>query len=186
MPTQFAWYPTKDFWQQEQGILAYLIMHGADSKEKEFLGLGRECAAFWNLFFLDRDRQGIFFRTGENGYPIIEGIYGQKGGHSISGYHAFELNYLAHLYIRSFVASENDDNGFCLYFKLSPHRDQESINVLPDFFPPGQLRIAAIRVDGVDRTDELVPANPNDFQVRIGTADREVELAVEFVAQITH
>jgi mannose/cellobiose epimerase-like protein (N-acyl-D-glucosamine 2-epimerase family) len=186
MPTQFAWNPTKDFWQQEQGILAYLIMHGADPKEKEFLTLARECTAFWNLFFLDRDRQGIFFRTGENGFPITQGIYGQKGGHSISGYHAFELNFLAHLHIRSFVVSENDDNGFCLYFKLSPHRDQESVNVLPDFFPPGQLRITAIRVDGVDRTDELVPANPNDFQICIETSERWMELAVEFTAQITH
>jgi mannose/cellobiose epimerase-like protein (N-acyl-D-glucosamine 2-epimerase family) len=183
IPTQFAWYPTKDFWQQEQGILAYLIMHGADQNEKEFLKLARESAAFWNLFFLDRDRQGIFFRTTENGYPIVEGVYGQKGGHSISGYHAFELNYLAHLYMRSFVAGRDGDNGFCLYFKLSPQRDQESINVLPDFFPPGQLRITAIRVDGVDCTDELVPANPNDFQIRIGASDRQVELAVELTAQ---
>jgi hypothetical protein len=69
---------------------------------------------------------------------------------------------------------------------LSPHRDQESINVLPDFFPPGQLRITAIRVDGVDRTDELVPANPNDFQIPIGNSHHEVELAVEFTAHITH
>ena len=29
MPTQFAWGATKDFWQQEQGILAYLILYGA-------------------------------------------------------------------------------------------------------------------------------------------------------------
>ena len=193
IPTQFSWYPTKDFWQQEQGILAYLIMHGAEHDESEFLKLAREATAFWNLFFLDRDRQGIFFRTSENGYPIIQGAYGQKGGHSVSGYHAFELNYLAHLYMRSFVAGHplhqadgpSGDNGFCLYFRLSARRDQESINVLPDFFPPGHLRITAIRVDGVDRTEDLLPANPNDFQICIGTADCPVELAVEFTAQLT-
>jgi mannose/cellobiose epimerase-like protein (N-acyl-D-glucosamine 2-epimerase family) len=181
MPTQFAWGSTKDFWQQEQGILAYLILHGAEPSEKEFLELARESLSFWNLFFLDRDRQGIFFRTSEDGVPITEGSYGQKGGHSISGYHAFELNYLAHLYIRSFViAEEADDNGFCLYFKLSPNRDQESINVLPDFFPPGLVRITSIRVDGVDRTDDLAPANPNDFQIPLETSERPIELAVEF------
>ena len=105
------------------------------------------------------------------------------GGHSISGYHAFELNFLAHLYTRSYViADKNDDNGFCLYFKeLSPHRDQTSINVLPDFMPPGLVRIASVRVDGIDRSDDLVPDNPNDFQIHIGASAETVELVVGFV-----
>ena len=37
MPTQFAWETTKDFWQQEQGILAYLILHGATANDKQYL-----------------------------------------------------------------------------------------------------------------------------------------------------
>lgn len=182
MPTQFAWGSTKDFWQQEQGILAYLILHGAEEGDKEFLSLARESIAFWNLFFLDRDRQGIFFRTTTDGLPVIQGAYGQKGGHSISGYHAFELNFLAHLYTRSYVITDkDDDNGFCLYFKLSPHRDQTSVNVLPDFFPPGLVRIAGVRVNGVDRSDDLMPTTANDFQIQIGPSADAVELAVEFV-----
>ncbi len=181
MPTQFAWGCTKDFWQQEQGILAYLILHGAEQGDKEFLALARELMAFWNLFFLDRDRQGIYFRTTADGLPIVQGAYGQKGGHSISGYHAFELNYLAHLYIRSYViADKDDDNGFCLYFKLSPRRDQTSINVLPDFLPPGLVRIAGVRVDGVDRTSDLAPTNANDFQIQVGGSADPVELVVQF------
>lgn len=182
MPTQFAWGSTKDFWQQEQGILAYLILHGAEDGDKEFLSLARESIAFWNLFFLDRDRQGIFFRTTANGLPVIQGAYGQKGGHSISGYHAFELNFLAHLYTRSYViADKDDDNGFCLYFKLSPHRDQTSINVLPDFFPPGLVRISGVRVNGVDRSEDLAPNSANDFQIQVGPSAEPVELVVEFV-----
>ena len=181
MPTQFAWGCTKDFWQQEQGILAYLIMHGADPDDREFIALARELMAYWNLFFLDRDRQGIYFRTTADGLPVIQGAYGQKGGHSISGYHAFELNFLAHLYIRSYViADRSDDNGFCLYFKLSPHRDQTSVNVLPDFFPPGLVRVANVRVNGVDRSSDLAPTNANDFQIQIGAAAEPVELVVEF------
>lgn len=182
MPTQFAWGSTKDFWQQEQGILAYLILHGAEEGDTEFLSLARESIAFWNLFFLDRDRQGIFFRTTANGLPVVQGAYGQKGGHSVSGYHAFELNFLAHLYTRSYViADKDDDNGFCLYFKLSPHRDQTSINVLPDFFPPGLIRISGVRVNGVDRSEDLAPNNANDFQIQIGPSAEPVELVVEFV-----
>lgn len=181
MPTQFAWGCTKDFWQQEQGILAYLILHGAEQGDKEFIALARELMAFWNLFFLDRDRQGIYFRTTTDGLPVVQGAYGQKGGHSVSGYHAFELNFLAHLYIRSYViADKDDDNGFCLYFKLSPHRDQTSVNVLPDFFPPGLVSISGVRVDGVDRTSDLAPTNANDFQIQIGASAQSVELVVEF------
>jgi hypothetical protein len=99
MPTQFAWLPAKVFWQQEQGILAYLILHGATANDQKYLQLARESMAFWNLFFLDRERQGYFARTTENGLPVIEGPYGQKGAHD-QGYHAFELAYLAHVYTR--------------------------------------------------------------------------------------
>src|SRR5262249_18253347 len=143
-----------------------------------------ESIAFWNIFFLDRDRQGIFFRTTENGLPFIQGNYANKGGHSVSGYHAFELNYLAHLYTRSYVVSDvRDDSNFCLYFRILPPCEQESINVLPDFFPPGLLRIVSIRVNGAERTVELKPANADDFQIAIPVSDREIELQVEFSAQ---
>ncbi len=187
LPVEFSWQSTKDFWQQEQGALAYLILHGAEPSNPLWLQLARECEAFWNLFFLDRDRQGIFFRTNENGDPIINGDYANKGGHSISGYHAFELNYLAHLYTRAFVASaeqqsEQDvpDTNFCLYFKVPG--DCGSINVLPDFVPPRRLRISAVRCQGVDRGD-LVPKTLNDFQIRLNGAVPHAaakELVVEF------
>lgn len=185
MAVQFAYGCTKDFWQQEQGILAYLILHGATTNDRKYLDLARECIAFWNLFFLDRDRQGIFFRTTANGLPVIEGSYAQKGGHSISGYHAFELNYLAHLYTRAFVCTGRDsDNNFCLYFKVHRNTDQTSINVLPDFFPPDRLAIEKISMNGIDYTDERKPTDRNNYQIRIedipAGSDGTVEIAVQF------
>ena len=54
-PIEFAWGNTKDFWQQEQAILAYLILNGYTGNP-EYLQLAREMETFWNLFFLDRDR----------------------------------------------------------------------------------------------------------------------------------
>lgn len=189
MKTQFVWQATKDFWQQEQGILAYLILHGSTRDDRKYLALARECSAFWNMFFLDRDRQGIFFRTTENGLPVIQGSYAQKGGHSISGYHAYELNYLAHLYTRSFVdTGKNSDRNFCLYFKILSNRDTKSVNVLPDFVPPGRLEIGAVRANGVDVTAQCAPKQPNVFQVDISelaggsTTDDSIELAVELRA----
>jgi hypothetical protein len=190
MPTQFAWGATKDFWQQEQGILAYLILFGATS-DPHYLGLARECSAFWNLFFLDRDRQGYFFRLSENGLPILEGQYGMKSSHAI-GYHAFELAYLAHIYTRTFVRAhgatgDGPDNTFCLYFKISSIKEQRSINVLPDFMPLGALHITSVRANGVDVTEKLDPANLAEYQVPTNDMSPDptngtVELVVEFRA----
>jgi hypothetical protein len=93
-----------------------------------------------------------------------------RSSHAI-GYHAFELAYLAHLYTRAYVsAGGGSDNSFCLYFKIGNIKDQESINVLPDFMPPGRVRIVSVRANGVDVTNDLDPAS--------GT----VELVVEFHA----
>lgn len=186
MPTQFAWAATKDFWQQEQGILAYLILYGASRKE-DYLQLARECEAFWNTYFLDRERQGYFFRVTENGLPILEGEYGRKGGHAL-GYHAFELAYLAHVYTRSFVSTgSGNDRGFCLYFRIIPNPDVTSINVLPDFMPSGVLQIAKIRANGIDVTDSCKPPNPDHFQISLRDVSCDpktglIDLAVEFHA----
>lgn len=184
MPTQFAWGSTKDFWQQEQGILAYLILYGATSDQR-YLQLARESSAFWNLFFLDRERQGYFFRTTEDGLPVLEGQYGMKSSHAI-GYHVFELAYLAHLYTRAHVAAgDGTDNNFCLHFKIENIALQESINVLPDFMPPGRVRISSVRANGQDVTNSLDPANLAEYQVPTGDMVPDprsgtVEIVVEF------
>lgn len=190
MPTQFAWGATKDFWQQEQGILAYLILHGATGSQ-HYLRLARECSAFWNLFFLDIEHQGYFFRTTENGVPILSGQYGMRSSHAI-GYHAFELAYLAHLYTRAYVAAgHGSDNGFCLYFKICSIKEQKSINVLPDFMPPGSVRITAVTANGVNVTEDLDPANLAEFQIPTEAmlpdpTNGTVELVVEFQATPAH
>jgi mannose/cellobiose epimerase-like protein (N-acyl-D-glucosamine 2-epimerase family) len=185
MPTQFAFGATKDFWQQEQGILAYLILYGATGNP-HYLNLARESSAFWNLFFLDPEHQGYFFRTTENGLPILEGQYGMKSSHAI-GYHAFELAYLAHLYTRAYVAAGGgSDNSFCLYFKIGSTA-QKSINVLPDFMPPGCVRITSVHANGVDMTKDLDPANLAEYQIPTDDmtpdpASGTVELVVKFSA----
>ena len=178
---EFPWGNTKDFWQQEQGILAYLILYGCSGSDRDqkrdYLQLARELAAFWNLFFLDQDNKGIFFRVTESGEPVIEGIHGRKGGHSISGYHAFELSYLAHIYISTYVAKR----PFCLYFKPNANCRRRSINVLPDFFKPNVLEIGRISVDGIERTT----LDPDNFRVELDDDEShnniEEEIVVEFL-----
>lgn len=177
---EFPWTNTKDFWQQEQGILAYLILYGCTNtdrdQKRDYLQMARELEAFWNLFFLDQDNKGIFFRVTDIGDPVIQGSYGQKGGHSISGYHAFELNYLAHIYNSIYVTKQ----PFCLYFKPGTNCRRRSINVLPDFVKPNMLEVSQIRVDGSKRST----LDPDNFRIELSEDEfqfgSEAEIIVEF------
>jgi mannose/cellobiose epimerase-like protein (N-acyl-D-glucosamine 2-epimerase family) len=178
MPTEFTWGNTKDFWQQEQALLAYLILcgcsHENDAQKREYLKLAQETATFWNLFFLDRDNKGVFFRVNDSGIPMIQGNYGNKGGHSISGYHAFELNYLAHIYTSIYV----NQQPFCLYFKPNKNCRQHSINVLPDFVKADTLEVSHVSIDGSERTT----IQPNNFRIELGKfcLGSEPEIIVQF------
>ncbi|WP_437924833.1 hypothetical protein WMF37_38310 [Sorangium sp. So ce291] len=154
MRVEFTWGTTKDFWQQEQAILAHLVLYGA-TQDELYHRAARETQAFWNLFFLDREHRGIYFRVTESGLPILQGEYGLRGGHSdASGYHTFELSYLAHVYNRSHVVESEAEGALCLYFKPDPRSGLTSINVLPDFLPPGQLEVSQIFIDDVEREVE--------------------------------
>ena len=98
LPIEFAWMNTKDFWQQEQAILAYLILHSVTGKDEpidprgasrrgrrpylkaDFLALAREMEAFWNLYFLDHDNRGVYQRVTGNGIPVHPGQLRPEGG----------------------------------------------------------------------------------------------------------
>jgi hypothetical protein len=180
MPVEFTWGNTKDFWQQEQAILAYLIMFG-HTQNPLYLAMARETEAFWNIFFLDREHRGMFFRVTDNGLPIMQGEFGGRGGHSdASGYHCFELNYLAHIYNRAYVSPANETDGsFCMYFRPDKNSRMRSINVLPDFMRPGSVAIEQVTVDGVPRRHH----DPNYFQIELDEDDLDCNIAVQFRAQ---
>jgi hypothetical protein len=204
MAIEFAWMDTKDFWQQEQAILAYLILHGITDPQlpvddarlrggvpprklrDDFLALAREVEAFWNLYFLDHDLRSVYQRVTSIGVPIVKGGYSFKGAHSISGYHAFELNYLAHIYNRVLVdtpGSEND-NTFSLYFRPEVGSRQLSVNVLPDFFAPGEVEVLKVSVRGMDRPDLAARARDyraeTPFQITLRPEELGAEIVVVF------
>ncbi|MEI7475479.1 MAG: AGE family epimerase/isomerase [bacterium] len=168
---EFTWGNSKDFWQQEQGILAYLIMYGYTGKD-DYLELARETMFFWNLYFLDLDLGGIYFRTTDDGLPFLKENYANKGGHSVAGYHALELNYLAHVYIRSYVKKE----PFCLFFKPAKDCGHKSINVLPDFFDQSKLIVEKVIVSGIERTT----VDPDNFQIELNDSELGSEIIVQF------
>jgi mannose/cellobiose epimerase-like protein (N-acyl-D-glucosamine 2-epimerase family) len=179
LPMEFAWSNTKDFWQQEQAILAYLIVYGT-THDANHIQLAREMMAFWNHFFVDSANHGIYFRVEADGSPVIQGSYAQKAGHSVAGYHAFELNYLAHSYICTYVQpgpeKSEADKTFCLYFRPDAGARHTTLNVLPDFVPPNSLRIASITVNGVPRTN----FSPDNFQIELHQHELGAQVIVEF------
>jgi hypothetical protein len=95
----------------------------------------------------------------------------------VAGYHSFELNYLAHLYTRAYVSGPSGtDRQFCLYFKPSVDCGQRSINVLPDFFPPGSVRVSGISVNSVRRPN----FDPDNFHIPVSEEELGGNMIVEF------
>jgi len=141
---RFVWHDRKAWWQQEQAILAYLILHGI-LRDAEYLRLAREVAAFYSAFFLDHDDGGVYFNTLANGLPYLIGNERFKGSHSMSAYHSMELCYLSAIYINLLITKE----PLYLHFKPYPNAFKNNIlRVSPDILPPGSIFIEECFVDG--------------------------------------
>jgi len=140
---RFAFHDRKAWWQQEQGILAYLILHGVFGDEP-FLRIARESSAFFNAFFLDHDGGAVYFNVIANGIPYLMGTERFKGSHSMSGYHSFELAYLAQVYTNLLITRQPLD----LYFKPYPNGFKKNIlRVSPDILPRGSIKIDTVEIN---------------------------------------
>jgi mannose/cellobiose epimerase-like protein (N-acyl-D-glucosamine 2-epimerase family) len=135
---RFVWHDRKAWWQQEQAILAYMILHGVTKKE-DYQKHAREAAAFYNAFFLDHDDGGVYFNVLANGLPYLMGNERFKGSHSMSGYHSTELCYLSAVYTNLLITKQPMD----FYFKPYPNAFKDNIlRVSPDILPPGSIKIS--------------------------------------------
>jgi mannose/cellobiose epimerase-like protein (N-acyl-D-glucosamine 2-epimerase family) len=142
---RFVWHDRKAWWQQEQGILAYLIMHGILGNE-EYLKYARESAAFYNAFFLDGDDGAVYFNTAANGMPYLLGTERLKGSHSMSGYHSMELCYLAAVYTNLLITK----TPMNFYFKPYAKSFKDGIlRVSPDILPKGSVFIEECFINDV-------------------------------------
>jgi len=140
----FVWHDRKAWWQQEQAILAYLILSGL-TQNPEYLRHAREAAAFYSAFFLDHDDGAVYFNTLANGLPYLLGNERFKGSHSMSGYHSTELCYLSAVYTNLLITKQPMD----FYFKPMPGGFKDNIlRVSPDILPPGSIKIGACEIDG--------------------------------------
>ena len=68
----------------------------------------------------------------------------------MSGYHSFELCYLAAVYTNLLITKQPLD----LYFKPKPGAFTDNIlRVAPDMLPKGSIKIESVTIDGKDYTD---------------------------------
>jgi len=164
---RFVWHDRKAWWQQEQAILAYLILFGV-LRDDEYLRHAREAAAYYNAFFLDRDDGGIYFNALANGLPYLLGNERLKGSHSMSGYHSTELCYLSATYINLLIGKQ----PLLLHFKPYTGAFGGKLRVSPDILPPGSVAITECWIDDerygdFDATGLLVNLPKVDRQLRV-------------------
>lgn len=168
---RFVWHDRKAWWQQEQAILAYLILAGSLGNP-EYQRLARESAAFYNAWFLDYEAGGIYFNVLANGRPYLLGKTERgKGSHSMSGYHSFELAYLATVYTNLLITKQPMD----LYFKPKPGGFKDNIlRVCPDILPPGSVRIGEVWINAQQYSDfdaenltVKLPSTQDELKVRV-------------------
>jgi mannose/cellobiose epimerase-like protein (N-acyl-D-glucosamine 2-epimerase family) len=173
---RFTWHDRKAWWQQEQAILAYLILAGSLGDER-WLRLAREAASFYNAFFLDHDDGAVYFNVLANGLPYLMGTERFKGSHSMSNYHASELCYLASVYTNLLITKQPMD----FYFKPKPGGFKHAtLRVSPDILPPGSIRIGEVWVDGEKYTDFAadkltvkIPETKDPVQIKVRILPKE-------------
>jgi mannose/cellobiose epimerase-like protein (N-acyl-D-glucosamine 2-epimerase family) len=166
----FVWHDRKAWWQQEQAILAYMILYGTQG-DPEYQKQAREAAAFYSAFFLDHDDGAVYFNVLANGVPYLLGNERFKGSHSMSGYHSTELCYLAAVYTNLLINKQPMD----FYFK--PHPDgfeNRILRVSPDILPPGSIRIGQVWIDDEPYTNFDADA----LQVTLPVTDQRVRVKV--------
>lgn len=168
---KYVWHDRKAWWQQEQGILAYYIMAGVYQNNSDFLRFAREGASFYNAWFLDHYDGGVYFNVLANGHPYVLGTERGKSSHSMSGYHSFELCYLAAIYNNLLLRKEPMD----FYFKPLPQGFPDNVlRVAPDILPPGSVQIKHVWINGHPYDDfdakalsVKLPPGYGDIQVKV-------------------
>jgi mannose/cellobiose epimerase-like protein (N-acyl-D-glucosamine 2-epimerase family) len=166
----FVWHDRKAWWQQEQAILAYMILYGTQG-DPEYQKQAREAAAFYSAFFLDHDDGAVYFNVLANGVPYLLGNERFKGSHSMSGYHSTELCYLASVYTNLLINKQSMD----FYFKPYPDGFENRIlRVAPDILPVGSIRIGEVWIDDEPYSNFDADA----LQVTLPETDQRVRVKV--------
>ncbi|MGV9345909.1 AGE family epimerase/isomerase [Streptomyces spiralis] len=188
---RMVWHDRKAWWQQEQAILAYLILAGITG-DPEQLRLAREAAAFYNAFFLDYQDGGVYFNVLASGVPYLLGTERLKGSHAMAGYHSLELCYLAATYTGLLLSND----PLTLHFRPCPDDLPDRVlRVAPDLLPTGSVELTRVWLDDLpyhnfDAKDLTVrlPEGAEPVRVRVELEPAQIRLRMrsEFDGQTAH
>jgi mannose/cellobiose epimerase-like protein (N-acyl-D-glucosamine 2-epimerase family) len=145
---RLVWHDRKAWWQQEQGILAYLLLNGIFGKP-EYAKLARESSAFYNAWMLDTGAGGVYFNVLANGVPYELGGERSKGSHSMAMYHSAELAFLSAVYGNLLSRDEPMD----FFFHPQPGAFDGVLRVSPDLLPPKSVQILQVWINGHEHAD---------------------------------
>jgi mannose/cellobiose epimerase-like protein (N-acyl-D-glucosamine 2-epimerase family) len=168
---RYAWHDRKAWWQQEQGILAYLILQGYMPDDASYKKYADESATFYNAFFLDHNDGGVYFNVLANGVPYLMGTERFKGSHSMSAYHSTELCFLSTVYLDLMVKKRPLNLFFKPYAKSFADR---KLHVSPDILPPGSVAITDCLIDDTPYSD----FDSENLFVNLPATDRQVRVRV--------
>lgn len=180
----FAFHDRKAWWQQEQALLAYMVLYGT-TKQQAYLDLARDTAAFWNLAFLDHDDGETYFNVLASGIPYLMGTETMKSSHSKAAYHSFELCYFAHFYNNLLAKGQ----PVTLYFAPNNHIpvnerprtyvEEQEFRVQPISFPEDSVTIQSVLINGQPHTDFradeliiLLPKRDDDYTMQVVLAPK--------------
>ena len=181
---RFSFHDRKAWWQQEQAVLAYLILAGSLGNP-EHLRLARESAAFYNAMFLDHDEGGVYFNVLASGLPYLLGTERLKASHSMSGYHSIEICYLAAVYTNLLITQEPLE----LHFKPKAASFPDGVlRVAPDLLPAGRVRLTDVWVNDEPYADfdpeamtvRLPQGQEVKVRVRVSPSSDEFDARYEF------
>ena len=113
---RFVWHDRKAWWQQEQAILAYLILAGETGDDGLPRGTPGRRPRSTTPSSSTTTRAASTSTCWPTGMPYLLGNERLKGSHSMSMYHSAELCYLATVYTRLLLTGD----PLTLHFKPKP------------------------------------------------------------------
>lgn len=170
---RFAFHDRKAWWQQEEGILAYMLLAGMLGDDT-YYQIAIESAAFYNAYFLDHFDGGVYFSTLANGIPYLMDSERLKGSHAMSSCHAVELAFMAHIYTNIFFAKKPIE----FYFKPYPHGIKEGVfHARPELLPMGSIYISKVWINDIPYFN----FDPEGLTIQLSNLQERSKIKVQYM-----
>jgi mannose/cellobiose epimerase-like protein (N-acyl-D-glucosamine 2-epimerase family) len=131
----------KAWWQMEQAVVAGLELYRTTGDQR-YLDMADESLDFFTTHFQDAQFGEVYADRTRSGGPIPQ--WGDhKGNTWKAAYHSIETGYYAYLYGKLVL----HESVATLHYRFGPHSEAREITLSPLAAPPGDILIAAVRMN---------------------------------------